>query len=72
MKQAEAKQQVVRLFREWAAANGKSIPHTAAEGGFMFYGWLRTNHPEALEFRATGDKWQTVHIWLREAGLVTR
>jgi hypothetical protein len=72
VKQSEAKPTVLRLFREWAEANGKSIPHTAAEGGFVFFTWLRANHPEALDFRATGDPWQTVHIWLRKAGLVTR
>ncbi len=72
MKQAEARTQILRLFRHWAAANGKVIPHTEPEGGFVFYGWLESEHPEALRFRDVGDKWQTVHIWLRKAGLVTQ
>jgi len=72
VKQSEAKKRVERLFRQWAEANGKRIPHTAPEGGHVFYGWLTTHHPEVLAFRAVGDKWQTVHVWLRQAGLVTR
>lgn len=72
MKQAEAKPLVIRYFRQWAAENGKPIPYTAAEGGFVFFGWLERNHPEALDFQCRGGKWQIVHIWLREARLVTQ
>lgn len=72
MKQSESRLRVVRLFENWAAATGKGIPYTAADGGFIFYTWLSAKHPEALDFRAIGDKWQTVHVWLRQAKLVTR
>jgi len=71
MKQRDAKAMVLARFREWAAANGKSIPYTAPEGGHVFYNWLRKNHAEALEFRATGNPWQTVHGWLLQSKMVT-
>lgn len=72
MTQDQAKPAVLRLFREWVDDNCKTIPYADAEGGFIFYSWLRKEHPEVLAFRARGDKWQTVHGWLLNARLVTQ
>jgi len=69
---AEAKQHVVRLFREWAATHGKPLPYDSSDGGLSFFYWLERNHADALRFRSRADKWQLVHGWLLQAGLVTR
>lgn len=71
MTQVQAKAMVLSLFKEWAADNGKRIPHEAVEGGMLFYGWLEKERPEALNFRASGDKWQVVHGWLLHSRMVT-
>lgn len=71
MTQDQAKAIVLRLFRQWVSDNGKRLPHEAPEGGLLFYGWLGKEHPEALNFRATGDKWQVVHGWLLNARMVS-
>lgn len=72
MKQDDTRLLVLRHFEEWATAKGKNIPYTEPDGGLTFFAWLRANHPEALQFQASGDKWQRVHIWIRNAGFVTR
>ena len=72
MTQEEARREVLSHFNEWAAKTSKNVPYVEPDGGFVFYSWLRANYPAALEFQAKGDKWQRVHIWLRNAGLVTR
>ena len=71
MMQEEAEPIVLRLFREWAKANGKTLPITTADAGIEGFLWIQNEHPEALAFRSTADKWQVVHIWLRRANLVT-
>jgi hypothetical protein len=71
MTQDQAKPIALRLFREWAEANGKRLPITTADAGILGFYWMRKEHPEALAFRSAADKWQVVHIWLREAGFVT-
>lgn len=63
MKQAEAKEYIVDLWKEWLKNR---------EGGdkyndmTIFYLQLRRNHPELLTFRAAGDKWQTVKMWIQD------
>jgi len=70
MLKADAKRQVLQLFRQWAAVEGKPIPYDNPEGGLAFYYWIQRNHSDVLSFRSAGDKWQVVHGWLLQAGLV--
>lgn len=70
--QEEARQEVLSRFGEWAVKTSRDVPYVEPDGGFVFYSWLRANYPAALELQARGDKWQRVHIRLRNAGLVTR
>jgi hypothetical protein len=72
MTQDQAKPIILRLIREWAEANGKRLPITTADAGIAGFYWIQKEHPEALAFRSAADKWQVVHIWLREANLVTK
>ena len=71
MKKEAARRLVLGLFRDWAAANGQSVPYREIDGGLRFYTWLENHRADALAFRDHGDKWQTVHGWLLRAGLVT-
>jgi hypothetical protein len=34
----------------------------------VFFGYLEKEKPELLDFRASGSKWQIVHLWLRQGG----
>ncbi len=72
MTQGQAKPTVLRLFREWAEANGKRLPITTSDAGIIGFYWMGKEHPVALAVRSAADNWQVVHIWLREANLVTQ
>lgn len=69
MKQAEAERIVISRFREWCKKENLSNPN--GTDGFRFYWYLFNKYPEALDFRCSGDKWQTVHGWLLDADLVS-
>ena len=58
MKKADAEELIVCLWQVYP--DRKDGPM----GGLLFYNWLEKEHPEALSFRAAGDKWQTVNGWL--------
>jgi hypothetical protein len=36
--------------------------------GLIFLGCLRRQRPHLLEFKTSGDRWQTVHGWLAGEG----
>ena len=38
---------------------------------FLFYNHLCKHRPDLLRFRCLGDRWQRVHGWLLNAGLVS-
>ncbi len=69
MRQSEAKLLVRSEWSRWL----RQHPEITAPTGnyaFAFYNHLvKTNSP-ALTFRNRGDKWQPVHGWLLEMGLV--
>lgn len=63
MTQAEAKKQIVSLWSEWLQAkrSGK-LPQDM----LSFYAFLKAEQPVLLSFRAAGDKWQTVKMWIQD------
>lgn len=63
MTQAEAKEHIVTLWKEWIKNRKDSDNYNNMT---IFYLQLRRNHPELLKFRAKGDKWQTVKIWIQD------
>lgn len=60
MKKEDARDKIRELWRTWASND----PHSA--DALLFFGWLRQNHPETLNFRAAGDKWQHVRSWIQD------
>ena len=56
-------------FRSVQVYTGKNWP-TGDDAFFLFYiPELEVKNSPLLNFRAHSDKWQYVHIWLRQAGL---
>lgn len=70
IKQATAR--VVAAFIDWKESRGHR-PDEVLRGddAFLFYLGLESSRSPLLDFRATGDKWQTVHTWLRSRRLVS-
>ena len=55
---SKAKQEICRAWVRW---NGDKTHSTSK---FIFYGWLMNFRPYFLTFPDSGDRWQTVNIWL--------
>lgn len=77
MRQADAKRQICAKFERWCVQWRKDNPGkdgpTGNDACLLFYiPELEAKNSPLLNFRAHGDKWQYVHIWLRPAGLVSR
>lgn len=66
MTQDEARREILAEWRKWRKADNLTAP--TGTDGLVFFGWLRNNRPDLLSFKASGDKWQRVHAWLRGAG----
>ena len=61
MKRSDAQRKIVRVYRYQYLKEPNSI--NAAEspaGALHFYGWLRNNRPDLLDYRCSGDKYQDV------------
>jgi hypothetical protein len=69
MKQDDAKRRIIVEWRSWAASN--NIINANGNHGYKFLWFVKKEHNDLLEFRASGDKWQTVHSWLLSARLVS-
>ena len=69
MKQDEARGIILSLFQDWCAE--KNLKNPTGTDGFIFYMGLEKQGHGASDFRCKGDRWQTVHGWLLEAGLVS-
>jgi len=64
-KQEDARLAVLREYDRWS----KDHPNDAKKmGGYVFFGYLEKEKPDLLDFRASGSKWQIVHLWLRHGG----
>lgn len=76
MLQADAKRQVCDRFTGWTVQWRKDNPGRSLPSGndaFLFYvAELEGKQSQMLRSRARGDKWRTVHVWLRQAGLASR
>jgi len=70
MRQSEAK---LLVRSEWSLWLRQHPEITAPNGNhsFAFYSHLVKTNALALRFHCRGDKWQTVHGWLLEMGMVT-
>jgi hypothetical protein len=63
MKKEEARRAVLGEYDRWA----KKLPNDArVMGGFLFFRYLQKERSDLLDSREVGDKWQTVHGWLRD------
>lgn len=60
MKKDEAKQRIRNLFPQWKSAN----PQVGAAAPLVFYAFIQNEHPYLLEFRDSGDRYQTVACWV--------
>ena len=69
MKQVEAKELILIEWHQWLKDNPRENP--TGHDGFQFFGDLSNHRPHLLRFRCSGDKWQKVHGWLLNAGLVS-
>jgi hypothetical protein len=62
------------LRQEVSEARARDHPRMgrlgAAAGCMLFFVHLQQDKSELLDFHSTGDKWQTVHGWLRREGRV--
>ena len=70
MKQAEAKRLILAKFDRWVKEEGKADP--TGTDAFLFFSELSGRGDPALDFRCSGDPWQTVHAWLRRAKKLRR
>jgi hypothetical protein len=61
---SEAKASIIREWDKWAAKHVSPGQTASGNDGMIFYGYVRKEHPELLNFRESGDRWQTVHGWL--------
>ena len=67
---ADAEQLIIEEFDRWWSEREKTGEATGTDG-FIFYTALEGKDHPALDFRHRGgDKWQTVHGWLRRVGRV--
>lgn len=63
MTKEDAKEQITKLWLEWLATRERT---TLSQDMQVFYSNLQKQHPQALSFRAAGDKWQTVKGWIQD------
>lgn len=68
----QAAGQVVAAFIDWKESRGYR-PDEVLHGddAFLFYFGLESSRSPLIDFRDTGDKWQTVHAWLLRRRLVS-
>jgi len=55
----DAKRVILNEWSKWNAKTGANQADMRA-----FYEWLKSERPTLLNFRATGDRWERVKIWL--------
>jgi hypothetical protein len=55
------------VLAEWDRWSKRNPDDTAIMNGIIFFTYLEKEHPQLLDFRSSGDKWQVVHGWLLRA-----
>jgi hypothetical protein len=68
LKRDEAKQRIIAEWHPWILST--HITNANENDGFAFFHFIYNEHPQLLNFKARGDKWQHVHSWLLAADLV--
>ena len=68
MTQDEARRGILAEWPLWTAATKTLNP--SGIDALMFFSFLQKERSHLLMFKASGDKWQTVHSWLLRACLV--
>ena len=69
IKQSEARMMIRSEWSRWRKDHPE-ITDPNGNDAFVFYNGLDNDNAPALQFRDRGDRWQTVHGWLLEMGLV--
>jgi len=65
MTKEEAKRQVILLYNtKYLKESGGLSSRDPAIGALPFYGWLKKNYPDVLNFPFPGDKYQIVKTWI--------
>ncbi len=62
------KRTVMHEWENWAALHPDDL--NSPNAGMFFFTYLQEKRPALLNFRSSGDKWQTVHGWLLREGRV--
>lgn len=61
----EAKRQLIREWDIWAKENIPSDRKANGDDGLIFFGHLKKNRADLLDFRTKGqNQWQIIHGWL--------
>ena len=71
MRQAQAKEKLMKEFDEWAYEFKSSQKPTVQEAFFTFFSYISSEKPSLLDFKYPGDKWQKVKSWLIESSRIT-
>ena len=72
MKKDEAKRLVLQEWDDWAAKNVPPGQRARGTDGLIFFGYLQSQRPDLLKFKASGDRWLIVHGWLAREGKIVR
>lgn len=65
MKRREAEVAIVSVYRyEYLKCDNSVNAAESTLGALPFYTWLQQNRPDLLEFRCSGDQYQTVAGWI--------
>lgn len=65
MKRSDARTAIVRVYKYEYLKDPDAVNATGSSiGALPFYKWLEREHPELLDFRASGDKYQLVAGWI--------
>jgi len=61
----EAQKKIFYLYNtEYLKDSGGLESRSPTIGALPFYAWLEMNHPEALDFECSGDRYQKVKLWV--------
>jgi len=69
MTEDEARKEIVRIYEmEYLRLIGGLQNQDPIMSPLSFYSWLQEEVPALLEFPDSGDQYQTITCWIREAG----
>ena len=69
MTRDEARKEILRLYEvEYLWLIGGLQNQDPIMGPLSFHSWLQEEVPALLEFPDSGDQYQTITCWIREAG----